>query len=559
MKTKRFAALALTLCLSGSGFSVFAQSTAQEMEALLARPEVTYAQAARFVLKAADRLAAANDEEAFRYAAQKLWLPKEAQSGEPAQLGGLSLLIMNAFDFDGGFMYTAAKNSHYAFRELQYKNIIQGRADPYTRVSGDYLVFIIGRALSEKEREEELAADKAKEREDGQKKDRLEPSSFDFGLLLTQDAAFYGKDKFNYRASAVPRVQFLPWESAFFITSLNLGVDYAGDEFAKTFEILRTEFSMRWNALGVRGGRITYADPSKITVDGLFDGLQLTHTSVLGRFGLGAFYTGALYKKNAAILMTDTDRAIYSAPLLKDDYLANYFAPRRVLAQADWEHPSLGEMLHLKAGLIAQFDLSNADSKYHSQYFTAGAGINFRDFSVTAGGSLEFAETTEADALQAAKPAAAGEIGFYFPLPSRLSSAVSLKARYGSGSGGQIFDAFVPVTTAFYGEIFQTGISGHTMVDLTYSVRFIETLGASLSASYFMRNNLLTPAAYIINEGGAEKKLLGLEIFSKLVWSPLSDLQFNLGAGAFLPPFGNVWPSAKAIWKIDLTTVFALY
>jgi len=97
------------------------------------------------------------------------------------------------------------------------------------------------------------------------------------------------------------------------------------------------------------------------------------------------------------------------------------------------------------------------------------------------------------------------------------------------------------------------------MFDLTYSARFFETLGASFTASYFIRNDLLTPASYIVTGEDKGKNLLGAELFSKVIWSPFSDMQFSLGVGTFLPPFGNNWPSARAIWKIDLATVIAIY
>jgi len=42
------------------------------------------------------------------------------------------------------------KNPHYAYRELLIQNI-QGRADPGMAVSGDLLLFVINRALEQKE------------------------------------------------------------------------------------------------------------------------------------------------------------------------------------------------------------------------------------------------------------------------------------------------------------------------------------------------------------------------------------------------------------------------
>jgi hypothetical protein len=130
---------------------VFAQ-TAAELETLLSTDAVSYAQAARFVLQAAD----INDlkaGDAFSYAMDKNWLPAAATQDAAAKLGGLSLLIMQAFNMKGGFFYTMMKTPHYAYRELLYQNIIQGRADPDISVSGDLLLFVVNRVLEQKEGE----------------------------------------------------------------------------------------------------------------------------------------------------------------------------------------------------------------------------------------------------------------------------------------------------------------------------------------------------------------------------------------------------------------------
>jgi hypothetical protein len=60
---------------------------------------------------------------------------------------------MGAFGIKGGIMYTAVKSPYYAYRELVHQGIIQGRADPDMAVSGDLLLFMIGRVLDRVEGE----------------------------------------------------------------------------------------------------------------------------------------------------------------------------------------------------------------------------------------------------------------------------------------------------------------------------------------------------------------------------------------------------------------------
>jgi len=128
-----------------------AQETAEEIERLLSRNVITYAAAARFILEASDTLVTSDVHEAFSYAAQRNWLPKNAAENDAARLDGISLLIMRSFGMKGGIMYSIIKNSHYSYRELVSKNIIQGRADPAMLISGERLLFITGKILSQNE------------------------------------------------------------------------------------------------------------------------------------------------------------------------------------------------------------------------------------------------------------------------------------------------------------------------------------------------------------------------------------------------------------------------
>ena len=121
--------------------------TAAVMEQLLDTQAVSYGQAALVVLEAADLQAGSTPAEAFNYAAERNWLPRKAEGGDQATLQGVSLLIMQSFGLKGGLFYSMGKSPHYAYRELVYQEIVQGRADPQMAVSGEYLLFIVGRAL----------------------------------------------------------------------------------------------------------------------------------------------------------------------------------------------------------------------------------------------------------------------------------------------------------------------------------------------------------------------------------------------------------------------------
>ena len=137
--------------LALGGLVLLSAQTAAEMENLLNTQSVTYAQAVRFVLQAADAATIANPAEAFRFAQEKKWLPKGVSPETPARLDGISLLFMNAFAIKGGLLYSFFKNPHYAYREMVYRRAIQGRVDPHMAVSGYQLIFITNRLLESNE------------------------------------------------------------------------------------------------------------------------------------------------------------------------------------------------------------------------------------------------------------------------------------------------------------------------------------------------------------------------------------------------------------------------
>jgi len=134
--------------------SLLPAQTAERIEDLLDIWALSYGQAALFVLEAADvpdiygSSVISGPDEAFRFAAEHAWLPNDASGEDTARLDGISLLLMKSFDVKGGLLYTLFRNSHYAYRELVYKDIIQGKSEPGMAVSGDLLLFLVNRLLS---------------------------------------------------------------------------------------------------------------------------------------------------------------------------------------------------------------------------------------------------------------------------------------------------------------------------------------------------------------------------------------------------------------------------
>jgi hypothetical protein len=125
--------------------------TAQKMENLLNQDVITWQDAAIFALEASEKAVLDNPHEAFQFASSSEFLPQKIEASQNASLDGISLLLMKAFDLKGGLFYSIFKNSHYAYRELVYKDIIQGKSDPEMTVSGQEFLFMINRILAIKE------------------------------------------------------------------------------------------------------------------------------------------------------------------------------------------------------------------------------------------------------------------------------------------------------------------------------------------------------------------------------------------------------------------------
>lgn len=130
--------------------------TAEEMDALLETPALTYAQAARFILPAAGTAEEnISTQTAFDTAVSMGWLPETVSPQDPARLDQTALFLMKAFNPSrGGLLYRLFHNARYAYRELIYKQIIQGQVDSSMALSGEEFFQILGRTMEAAETRE---------------------------------------------------------------------------------------------------------------------------------------------------------------------------------------------------------------------------------------------------------------------------------------------------------------------------------------------------------------------------------------------------------------------
>jgi hypothetical protein len=144
---RRFALAAGGLFFILSAALLSAQ-TAAELERIIAIPALSYGDAAWLILSSADAAPPGTPADgAFSLAAERGWVPQNAGADTSVTLGGVSYLIMRAFNLKGGILYSAFPGPRYSYRELVYRKVIQGRAYVGLPVSGERLLRILSRAL----------------------------------------------------------------------------------------------------------------------------------------------------------------------------------------------------------------------------------------------------------------------------------------------------------------------------------------------------------------------------------------------------------------------------
>jgi hypothetical protein len=296
-----------------------------------------------------------------------------------------------------------------------------------------------------------------------------------------------------------------------------------------------------------------YSDPLGFIASGLFDGLALAFdTESSGTFSAGAWYTGLLFKQSAYITISDEDLASYNEGFSYDKFAETYFASRRLLFALGWDHPGLGELVRLGLSLLGQVDLNGREAYYHSQYLAARASVPVNNLVFDLGGSLGMGQAG-GDLLFSM----VGELGLSVFLPPQFQSRLKFSGIIASGqSESGSISPFIPITTEAQGNVLEAKVSGLSIFCLDYLARLHRTFSIGLSSTYFVLNDLGTYQGF---PGGKDGHFLGNEFYGQLIWSPVSDLRFNLGGGAFLPSLGDADQEAGARWKVELNVQLAIF
>jgi len=303
--------------------------------------------------------------------------------------------------------------------------------------------------------------------------------------------------------------------------------------------------------LSFRLGRFNWLDPSGFIAKGRFDGAELLFDTGNIRLGVNALYTGLLFKDTAEINVSPTDTKDYDVAFDWADFGSTYFAPRRLIASLYGQFPGFpsGRGV-LFAGLMTQFDLSDAEEAYHTQYLLLRHTLAFGAFDLDVSGAVNI-ESTNANGV---KPGFAFSLEGGYQLPTAIRDRLSLGVAWASGEDSSKA-AFFPITREAQSYVLRSAFSGIMILKANYHARLMPSLSAELGGCYFIRTDSTSfTAAYLEDDSYP----LGLELNTGIKWVPFSDLSFSMKGGIFLPNTGTAWADdAPVLWKITIGTVFS--
>ena len=381
----------------------------------------------------------------------------------------------------------------------------------------------------------------------------------DFGIVLKEDFNIEHIDE----TGITSKTTLFPWVSypfgdvgGFYLSAgisaaWSNGADYNGDLIFIP-ELFRLEIYYS----GFRIGRIFWQDVSLLAARGYFDGAELLLNAGKGSLGAAVFYTGFLYKDAANINISPGDPADYTADFKWRDFSNTYFAPRRLAASLYGEIPGLpyGRGI-LNAGLLAQFDFSDAEQAFNTQYLLLRYTFNYKRLDLSLAGALELENTqafikSDDDRLNLAY-AGSAEIGLQTNL---ITDRLSLGLRWASGESSGTA-AFFPIVRETYGLVLTPILSGMMIMRANYQVRFLPSLAAELGGRYFIRTDTKSYSDPYLNN---DSRLLGAEAAATIYWVPVSDFSLSLAGGIFFPKTGNAMASNTPLrWAMNLSSTFS--
>jgi hypothetical protein len=317
------------------------------------------------------------------------------------------------------------------------------------------------------------------------------------------------------------------------------------------FELDRLEFSiLPLDIFFANIGRVPFKDILGSVADGNFDGANVVFYSGSHSFSGGAFYTGLLYKETAKILMSDEDREDYSN--------SDYFAPKHYLFSVEYNytHPKFD----FGVNVLRQADIHKdvlMQSVYLLEKFSFWPLYNFNINLNTTAGMIVLL-----DGLQfSVNPS----LSMFYMTHGSFSGRVGFEAIWYSGNLSNKKEMSV-ITRKQIGYIYNPELTNLLSLKAQYLASLTKSFSFETSLSIFLRTSPeIIPSYWLFSEFETTKKnnnyLLGEEFVFNVIYSPFSDMIFNIGTGLFFPDSGiaNVYSELTPVkWDIRLGLLISL-
>lgn len=280
-------------------------------------------------------------------------------------------------------------------------------------------------------------------------------------------------------------------------------------------------------------GRIPYADILSISADNTFDGATINFMGNIHGLSASVLYTGLLYKETANVFLSDGDEA--------DFYKGGYFAAPHLLLTLSYHFkPNFKNSLdgsRFSAEFIREMDVREG-AVSNNIFFLGRAALVFNEnLSLNTGGSFFIGQEND-DSLMGAAALATLAGKLKEPLPAELA----LDVRVFWGAFGKN-EPFTQINRMPLGLIYDPVPARIIRAAVDYTASLTRALSFYTGLALFARLDAdYMPEFWAYDEYSnieySESFLLGEEFKAGVLWTPFSDLSFNLGAVFFFPDSG---------------------
>lgn len=273
-------------------------------------------------------------------------------------------------------------------------------------------------------------------------------------------------------------------------------------------------------------------------LSGLSDGAQFNIKAGLTEYSLLAGYTGLLNKKDADIIISQSD---YNESL-DPNY---YFAPQRIFVGFETKFLEIFERHDLNLELYGQFDLRSTDAD-HTQYLEVSLeGRPLREFRYRAYviGESWWNPTFNLSLAMGLR--------LQLTIPEAAGLVALLNVDWASGSSGSI-RAFAPLKQTPVAYIYTSSFSDIISASLGATVRVVDGFHVGVTFYGLFRSSG-NPPADIAFPSTANSPVLGYEGLLTSDINLASDLKLNIKGGAFIPNTADGYPAGTPVrWLAGL-------